>query len=398
MPPTDHAPLALYAAFDRFPSTKGAAVHIDRFARTLFDTLGGGQLCVLGDDELAPLQREEHVTIRRFAVREPNLLRRAMAYGRWLEGVVRTQGEALRIAHFRDPWSGVPILRSLPPSCATVYEVNGLPSVELPAAFGELSPQTLEKLRRTEQFCLEAADHIVTPSHTIAGNLIERGVDGQNITVIPNGADPLERSALPPGAPRRYLLYFGAVQPWQGVDTLLRAFARLLDLPDLSLVICASVAPSRTKGYRKLARGLGLGDRVLWHHGLSQGELAPWRDNALVSLAPLSDCDRNLAQGCSPLKVLESMAAGVAVIASDLPPVRELVEDGVHGRLVPPDRPAELARAIRILLEYPELREQMGRAARLRVIGNFTWEHATGQLKDLYRELLLQTYPDSPKQ
>ena len=47
---------ALYAAFDRFPSRKGAAIHIDRFARTLFDTFDGGVLAVLGGATLSAHQ------------------------------------------------------------------------------------------------------------------------------------------------------------------------------------------------------------------------------------------------------------------------------------------------------------------------------------------------------
>ena len=49
------------------------------------------------------------------------------------------------------------------------------------------------------------------------------------------------------------------------------------------------------------------------------------------------------------------------MVASDLPAVRELIDDGVHGRLVAPDRPGELARAIRVLLDYPEQRARDGR-------------------------------------
>ena len=60
--------------------------------------------------------------------------------------------------------------------------------------------------------------------------------------------------------------------------------------------------------------------------------------------------------------------------ASDLPSVREMISHGVEGCLVHPERPAELARAIRILLEYPERRKKMGRPARQKIAGQFTWE------------------------
>ncbi len=192
---------------------------------------------------------------------------------------------------------------------------------------------------------------------------------------VPNGADIPEPTARP--TDRRYLLYFGALQPWQGVDTALRAFARLKDL-DLDLVICSSTHPRRAKAYRKLAEKLEI--EPLWHFQLSERELAPWREHATLSLAPLRDCARNAQQGCAPLKILESHASGTPVIASDLPATRELI-DATTGRLVAPDRPGELARAIRVLLDYPEQLAELGRNARARVN---TWDNSVAQLKALY--------------
>lgn len=380
-------PPALYAAFDVFPSAKGAAVHIDRFARCLFGHAGGGLLHVLGDTLMPPYQREGAVEILRYSQAESNFLQRSLGYGRHLDRVLTGVGEHLRIAHFRDPWSGVPILRQADAGYKTLYEVNGLPSIELPYSYPSVAPETLDKIRAVEDFCLDRSDLIVTPARGIADSLRERGVEPERLRVIPNGADLPPDSVPESPAPWPYILYFGAVQPWQGLETLLRAFARLLDFQRLHLVICASVPRRRTKPYQRLVQRLGLGGRVHWEYALAQQALEPWRRNALLSVAPLSECSRNLEQGCSPLKVLESMAAGVAVVASDLPPVRELMRDGVQGRLVPPDRPAELARAIRILLEYPEQRRCMGAAGREHIRYHFTWGRALNSLRSVYDEL-----------
>jgi len=124
---------SLYAAFDRFPTRKGASTHIARFAPTLFDYAGGGLLYVLGDDSLPAHQIEEAVEIIRFCEPIPNFLDRAVAFGLRLEGLLEARGQDLQICHFRDPWSGVPIL-ARQRSWATVYEVNALPSIELPCA------------------------------------------------------------------------------------------------------------------------------------------------------------------------------------------------------------------------------------------------------------------------
>jgi glycosyltransferase involved in cell wall biosynthesis len=78
------------------------------------------------------------------------------------------------------------------------------------------------------------------------------------------------------------------------------------------------------------------------------------------------------------------MASGVPVVASDLPPVRELMRDGEHGRLVPADRPGELARAIRVLLDDPERLTEMGRAGRAHVAAELSWERSTSRLREVY--------------
>jgi glycosyltransferase involved in cell wall biosynthesis len=197
--------------------------------------------------------------------------------------------------------------------------------------------------------------------------------------VVPNGADLPE--AQPRTHPNDYVLYFGALQPWQGVDTALRAMTRV---PGIDLVICASVHQRKAKQFAKLAERLEIADRVHWHFALPEHELAPFKQHALLSLAPLRDCTRNVVQGCAPLKILESLAAGTPVIASDLPAVREIMRDGAHGRLVAPDRPGELARAIRVALDYPDELRAMGAAARAHIAAELTWERSVHQLRALY--------------
>jgi glycosyltransferase involved in cell wall biosynthesis len=383
----ERKPRALYAAFDRFPSRKGAAIHIDRFARTLFDTFGGGVLSVLGGPDLPAYQVEGPVEIVRFMAEIPNFLDRAIAFGGWLARAVDRLEGSLEVAHFRDPWSGAAIALR-PRRYATVYEVNALPSIELPSLFPSAGPRTLEKIRRTELECCDAADLIVTPSQTTARMLGSLGVDEGKIAVIPNGADLDAPAPRPEEAPESYLLYFGAAQSWQGIDTLLRAFARLADFPSLRLVFCASRASSSWRTYERLAAKLGLAERIVWRYALEEPELARWRQHALISVAPLTDSPRNVVQGCAPLKILESMASGTAVVASDVAPVRELIRDRENGWLVHPDRPAELARALRILLEHPALARQLGANARRTVEEHYTWQRSTAALRAAYLQLV----------
>jgi glycosyltransferase involved in cell wall biosynthesis len=399
--PASTAPPALYAAFDRLPSTKGAGVHIGRAAPVLFSAAGGGLLHVLGGGDLPVFQHEDlgsstPVEIVRFVEPIPNLLERAVAYGEHLTRVAGAVWADVGVVQARDPWSIAPLLdladhRGHRPRF--VYEVNGLPSVELPETHPTLPDRTRERVAALEQRCLEAADAIVVPSAVIAAHLVGRGVDEGRVHVVRNGADPVDpRPPRPPEAPDRYLAYVGALQPWQGLPTALAALSRLVDL-DVELVVCASVRPNRARLLRRLARRLGIEDRVHWHHQLPHREIAAWLAHAQVSLAPLADCRRNVDQGCCPLKVLESMAAGTAVVASDLAAVRELVTDRVHGRLVAPDRPAELARAVRVLLEVPGEADRLGAAGRDHVAASLTWDHSRDAQLAVYRQLGLGEEP-----
>ncbi|HLV72307.1 MAG TPA: glycosyltransferase family 4 protein [Vulgatibacteraceae bacterium] len=375
---------AAYVAFDRFPSSKGSAVHIAQMADELFARFGGGLLGVLGDAELPRYQREGTREIARFDARIPNLIDRAEAFSAWVAAHLEPHLGTLEVCHVRDPWSALPAVTARRRH-RVVYEVNGLPSIELGHTWPRAAPRTLAKIRELERHCLERSDAVVVPSQVIGEAVAALGVPDGRISLVPNGADLPEPTARPGDAPARYIVYVGALQPWQGLDVLMRAFARLADLDDLRLVICASVPRRRAGPLRRLAERLGVAGRIDWRFTLPHREVAAWLAHAEVSVAPLTGCARNLDQGCAPLKVIESMAAGVPVVASDLPAVRELMADGEHGRLVPADRPAELARAVRILLEYPDEAAAMGRRGRERVEEGLTWAHSRARLAEVYR-------------
>jgi hypothetical protein len=81
----EQSPPALYAAFDLFPSRKGAAIHINKFARALFEEMDGGVLYVLGNEKLPVYQIEENVEIVRFNFLIKNYLQRALAFSERFE-------------------------------------------------------------------------------------------------------------------------------------------------------------------------------------------------------------------------------------------------------------------------------------------------------------------------
>ena len=379
---------ALYAAFDLYPSAKGAATHIEQAASTLFEYLGGGLLYVLGNESLPRYQKEKIADILRFSQLIDNYLNRALAFSYELNALfVSGCFDHLKIAHFRDPWSGHIIIRQKKGKIPLVYEVNGLPSIELPITYPNLSRSTLQKISNLEKECLNGADILVVPSKVIRDNLIKLGIDPSKIRYIPNGTIIHPLYPQPQNINHPYVLYFGALQKWQGLEVLLSAWKLLSDFSDYKLVICSSVKSARLKFLQKMAIRLEIDSRIIWLHQLDKVALQSWVQHAYLTVAPLTESERNIDQGCCPLKIIESMGAGVPVIASDLPVVRELIEHRTNGYLVRPDRPNELARVMRVLFEYPERVREMGNSAKVKIINEYLWEHANSSLISVYNEL-----------
>ena len=384
-------PQSIYASFDTFPAPKGAAVHIGEFAPKLFSFAGSGLLLVLGDENTPRWQIENNnIQIRRYITTEENYLQKAMKFSDFIYEEVSALKEDIKIAHFRDPWSGFPILEALKETKTKfVYEVNALPSIEIPSRITSALSTTLEKIREMELYCLKKADAVICPSFVIKAFLESLGVNSEKITVIHNGARISGiKHKKPKSAPDKYIIYIGAVQPWQGVEYLMKAMTFLKDISDLKLVFCASGTKPRIKFLQKLAEKMEISDKLVWNLRIGQSEVQDWLQGASISLAPLTECERNLVQGCCPIKIVESMAAGVPVIASKMPVTQELLEHNVTGWLTKPDRPSELARAIRVLLAHPETLERIAKAAKEKVIYSLSWTKSLEQLEKIYLELI----------
>lgn len=379
----------MYAAFDTYPAPKGAAVHIREFAQTLFAYSGSGLLLVLGEESLPSWQIEGTMQIRRLISGEQNYLKRARQFGEFVYRHAAMLNEDLEIAHFRDPWGGIPILDVAERSFKTVYEVNALPSIELPARYPAVSRQTCERIRQLERRCWQESDKIICPSQVIKNCLVDLGAEPGKISVIRNGAQSVELTQIerPVDAPAQYLLYQGAVQSWQGIEVLFKAMTFLRDMADLKLVLCASGSKPRLKYLQKLATHLQIDQQLIWKLKISQNTVAQWLTGAALSIAPLVECARNLTQGCCPLKIIESMATATPIIASDLPVVRELLTHNQTAWLVRPDRPSELARAIRILLAHDEDRARLAKNARDKFMRELTWQISTQALTSIYQTL-----------
>ena len=97
--------------------------------------------------------------------------------------------------------------------------------------------------------------------------------------------------------------------------------------------------------------------------------------------------DLDVCRLVTPLKPAEAMAARLPLVVSDLPALREFVDDGVEGYVVPPEDPAALADALQRLAD-PALRARMGEAGRRRAAATRTWEAVVDTYLGVYARVL----------
>ncbi len=151
------------------------------------------------------------------------------------------------------------------------------------------------------------------------------------------------------------------------------------------------VGEARQRALNRLqrrARSLGVEQHVEILDAAPQSRLAALHHASHIALAPLRSNDRNLVQGCCPLKVLEAMASGTPLVASDLSVVRALAADEVQAVLVKPGSAKAIKDAVLRLRNDPELARRLSVAARRRIQEAFTWAHAEHRLLTAYQREL----------
>jgi glycosyltransferase involved in cell wall biosynthesis len=393
----------LYTAFDVVPSPKGASIHITHFVRGLVQAGHDVHLITAGDPSLPATDSYEGAAITRVPPGDDmNFLVRAIAFGRAVEEHIMTH-PPYDVVHYRSIWGGLPLTRLRHRyGYRTLFEVNGLPSVELKYHYPDLRDSPLiHKVREQELATLAHSDAIVSPSDVTRAYLTSLGIPRHKITVIRNGFSPhhFQPTPLPadPASPFT-LLYIGTLADWQGLETLIDAMNIVVEQGTSRPIHLRIVGRGRKRQRKQLGkhiRKLGLEEYVTIMAAVPHHDIPRLMAEASVCVAPLGLNDRNVTQGCCPIKVIEYMAAGRPVIATNLPVVRELMREDRDGLLFLPNDPHDLARHIVTLLNDPERAQRMATKAAHHAHATLTWHDSEKKLVRLYEQL---TEPVKPVQ
>lgn len=370
-----------YICFDVIPSPKGASTHVSYFVQALAERYDV-TLVSLGDTSEAMYCGARYLPVR---LAYPNLLDRALAFREAVWDLLEEQ--TFDFVHFRTMWAALPVAEAKArQGLRAVCEVNAVESIELkyhyPALRGE--PALLEKLRRQEDLAFATADAIVTPSATTRQYLVRRQTPEERITVIPNGVDLARFSPAPAHADGPLtLLYTGTLAPWQGLDLLLDGFRRAAAICPLRLRILGPGQSRWERALRKQIDKWGLTDLVELHPPVPHADMPAQIQAADICLAPLAPTERNVVQGCCPVKLFEYLACGKPIIASNLPVVREILTHEQDALLFNVRKPARLADCLLRLAEDAPLRQRLGENA-LRTAQEYSWRRAQERLLEVY--------------
>jgi glycosyltransferase involved in cell wall biosynthesis len=254
---------------------------------------------------------------------------------------------------------------AVPPGTRVVYHAHGF-----------TSPAEVRRPRYVARRC----SRVIAVSRAVADILVEAGVDRARIEVVHNGIDveALRRSAssggpLPPRAPGEVVLaHVGVLGPHKQQHVSIEALARLP--AHAVLWLCGNVAEGGDAGYeaalRRRAEALGVASRV---------RFLGWRDDAAHVVSAADVVLLPSVQESFGMALAEAMALGKPCVGAAVGGIPEVIEDGVTGRVVPPEA-AAFAGALAPLVRSSALRRAMGEAGAHRVARLFTLDAQADRL------------------
>jgi glycosyltransferase involved in cell wall biosynthesis len=185
-----------------------------------------------------------------------------------------------------------------------------------------------------------------------------------------------------------YLLYLGGITAIRGIEELIEGFAHVSKQNTQTKLIFVGSFESASfeqKIYQKI-KELQLEDRIEFKGKVPYEQIAGYLANASIGIIPYLPVPNHLV--CLPNKLFEYMAAGVAVIASDFPHYRKVVESSRSGLLVNPEQPQSISKAMLTLLEDPELTTDMGDNGKNAFAKTYNWHSEEKKLLAFYQKAL----------
>ncbi len=239
-----------------------------------------------------------------------------------------------------------------------------------------------------EEYLFSGTDHIIAVSSELREYITDRQPNAQ-VTVVPNGVrvDHFSSSRYKSdsmGNDKFTIGFLGSLKPWHGVEILIDSFASMAENhDDYRLLIIGD--NKKTDGWpEKRCRDLKIDGKVTFTGVVEYDKIPELLQRADVLVAPYPRMDNFYF---SSLKIFEYMAAGKAIVASNIGQISSVLTHEKTALLVHPGDAVSLRKALEKLKDNPDLRRRLGERAQIEARTRHTWSQRADKILDVIRKL-----------
>lgn len=276
----------------------------------------------------------------------------------------------------------------------SIYEVRGLWEVTRGSRDPEWAKGGMYRfMARMEADAAAQATRVLAITNALKNELVNRGVDEDKITVVPNAVDADRFTPLPrdPDLERSLELvgktvigYIGSVLDYEGLGMLVDA-ADIMRTRRQDFAVLIVGDGAELEKFQELVRERELEEFVRFTGRVPHEDVE--RYYSLVDIAPFPRLPLPVCEMVSPLKPFEALAMGKAVVASDVAALAEIIQPGVNGLLHRKGDVEDLTRQLEVLLDEQGLREELAEKGRHWVRENRQWSDMARIVSDIYEDL-----------
>ncbi len=277
----------------------------------------------------------------------------------------------------------------------SIYEVRGLWEVTRGSRNAEWAKSNMYKyIARMEADAAKSATTVFAITKALKNELVDRGVEADKITLVPNGVDttrftPIARDqqlAAELGVTGKTVIgYVGSVLDYEGIELMLEAARQMARTrEDFHVLIVGDGA--ELERFQDFVADNGLEHVITFTGRVPHEEVE--RYYSLIDITPFPRLPLPVCEMVSPLKPFEAMAMGKAVVASDVAALAEIVTPELNGLLHAKGSMESLLEQLTRLLDDPELRQRLGAQSRDWVVAERDWSRLAVTIADAYRDLV----------
>jgi len=279
----------------------------------------------------------------------------------------------------------------------TLTKKTGIPfliEADSPSSYEKMNYQkyfrsTKSILYRMEEDFINAGKASFTVSNMLKSYFVERGIPGDTMAVIPNGADPVRFSPDTPGKAikERYQLqdslvvgFVGSFIYWHGIENLVKIIERTLSAnKHVKFLMVGEGGPMKPL-IEKFITENRLEQRTILTGFVEHDDIPQYIAAMDIVLAPYPNLKFFYY---SPVKIFEYMSCGRAVVSTEIGQINEIIENGRNGLLAEPENIDQMCDLVFQLLKSDALRKKVGDEARKDILEKHTWDLRGKQLSDL---------------